>query len=341
MIINKLTAPASETEIKSHWKHVDKVYVSVVCITFNQEFYIREAIDSFLAQETEYRFEVVIHDDVSTDLTRDILLAYKEKYPTIIKLVLQDTNQYSLGKKITPLAVAHAAGEYLALCEGDDYWNSKKKLQMQLMALLENNVEICVHPAYRLDNSGRFELSFDIANKNEVISPFKFISLGGSACATNSIFMKRRIFDNLPDWYDDAPVGDLYLQAISASYLNRGVAYLDSTMSTYRVMSEGSWSMQIANDVQKEFNLIHRIEVYHQHLLSILDEDYKKPITQFLGRRFLEVSIINLKNNQVSNFTACLHKSFGYLGIRMPKSIIMLIIKKIIKKTRSLKRSLW
>lgn len=145
MEIIKLLAPPSENEIESTWTHVEHVYVSIVCITFNQENYIRDAIDSFLAQETEYRFEIIIHDDLSTDSTRSILREYKNKYPNIVKLVLQDTNQYSLGKRISPLAVAHASGEYVALCEGDDFWIDKNKIDKQIKLFFENEKISLVH----------------------------------------------------------------------------------------------------------------------------------------------------------------------------------------------------
>ena len=94
--ITKLVAPEREAEITKHWKYTDKVYTSVICITFNQDIYIRDAIDSFLAQVTEYKFEIIIHDDVSTDKTREILKEYQQKYPSIIKLILQETNQFSI-----------------------------------------------------------------------------------------------------------------------------------------------------------------------------------------------------------------------------------------------------
>jgi hypothetical protein len=78
MYIKKLIAPLNEGEIKKHWIYTDRVYISSVCFTFNQKGYIRDTIDSFLAQETIYRFEIIIHDDASTDGTRDVLLEYKD-----------------------------------------------------------------------------------------------------------------------------------------------------------------------------------------------------------------------------------------------------------------------
>ena len=71
--------------------------VSIVCITYNHEQYIRKALDSFLMQKTKFKFEVIVHDDASTDKTTDIIREYAEKYPDIIHPIIQKDNQYSKG----------------------------------------------------------------------------------------------------------------------------------------------------------------------------------------------------------------------------------------------------
>jgi len=106
----------------SNWKNQGKPLVSVVCITYNHEHYIKDAIEGFLIQETRFPFEIIIHDDASTDATAEISRQYAEKYPNIIRLILQEENQYSQGKNVLPIVFAKAKGEYVALCEGDDYF---------------------------------------------------------------------------------------------------------------------------------------------------------------------------------------------------------------------------
>ncbi|HIF9343136.1 TPA: glycosyltransferase [Photobacterium damselae] len=253
MEIKKLSAPLNEDEIKQHWKYKDKIYISCVCITFNQKDYIRDTIDSFLAQETEYRFEIVIHDDVSTDGTRDILLEYKEKYPSIIKLVLQDENQYKKGRKITPLAVSHATGEYVALCEGDDFWIDKQKLQKQIVALKNNkNINLVISKALSFYPDGMTSVFCDLGSKKKII-PFEECILGPKKdfFPTASFFLRKRIFDELPDWfYSDAPIGDYYIQLFSAKY--SGVIYLSEVTTVYRRDAVGSWSV---NNSNKEYKM--------------------------------------------------------------------------------------
>ena len=111
---------------------LDKVMVSVICNTYNHEKYIKSALDGFVMQKTNFEYEVLIHDDASTDSTADIIREYEKKYPDIIKPIYQSENQYS--KKV-PISKTYqysrAKGKYIAICEGDDYWTDPFKLQKQ------------------------------------------------------------------------------------------------------------------------------------------------------------------------------------------------------------------
>lgn len=113
--------------------------VSIDCITYNHAPYIRQCLESFLKQKTNFPFEILIHDDASTDGTADIIREYEERYPNIIKPIYQSENQYSKAISIsTKYNFPRAKGKYIALCEGDDYWIDPLKLQKQV-DLLENN----------------------------------------------------------------------------------------------------------------------------------------------------------------------------------------------------------
>jgi len=120
--------------------------VSICCITYNQSDFIRDAINSFLMQETIYPFEIIVHDDASTDGTDKIVHEFINKYPDKVIGIFQKENQYS--KNIKPLihyVLPKARGKYIALCEGDDFWTDKFKIQKQV-EFLENNPEcsLCV-----------------------------------------------------------------------------------------------------------------------------------------------------------------------------------------------------
>lgn len=107
--------------------------VSICCITYNQENYIRDAIEGFLMQRTTFPIEIIIHDDASTDNTAKVVNEFAEKHPDLIVPIYQTINQYSQGIKPWPNFVfPRARGKYIALCEGDDYWTDPLKLQKQV-----------------------------------------------------------------------------------------------------------------------------------------------------------------------------------------------------------------
>ena len=131
----------TEQEIMATWKgDVATPVVSIDCITYNHELYIEDALEGFLIQETDFPIEILIHDDASTDSTANIIKEYEAAYPNIIKPIYQTKNQFSKGKNpIVEFNFPRAKGEYIALCEGDDYWIDKKKLQKQISFLKKNN----------------------------------------------------------------------------------------------------------------------------------------------------------------------------------------------------------
>lgn len=105
--------------------------VSICCIAYNHEPYIRDCLEGFVMQRTNFPFEVLIHDDASTDHTADIIREYEAKYPDIIKAVCQTENQYSQGVNVGMKTLDRVRTKYIAFCEGDDFWCDPQKLQMQ------------------------------------------------------------------------------------------------------------------------------------------------------------------------------------------------------------------
>ena len=127
------------------------IVVSICCITYNHEKFIRDAIKGFLMQKTTFPIEVIIHDDASTDSTSDIIREYEKQYPQLIKSIYQQENQYSKGKKISSSFVwPKARGKYIALCEGDDFWIDPYKLQKQVDFLDANPAYGMVHGLCRI-----------------------------------------------------------------------------------------------------------------------------------------------------------------------------------------------
>lgn len=113
--------------------------VSIVCLTYNQEKFIAQAIDSFVAQLASFPFEIIIHDDASTDGTLTIVKDYQARYPDLITVVCQTVNIYSKGVRVPARVFEHVRGQFIAYCEGDDYWCDSKKIQKQADIMLNNS----------------------------------------------------------------------------------------------------------------------------------------------------------------------------------------------------------
>ena len=121
--------------------------VSICCITFNHEKYIGQTLEGFLMQKTYFPFEILIHDDASTDATANIIREYEAKYPNIIKPIYQTENQFSKGIRSMygVFNFPRATGKYIAMCEGDDYWIDENKLQSQADFLEQNEDYGLIH----------------------------------------------------------------------------------------------------------------------------------------------------------------------------------------------------
>ncbi len=135
----------------------EPVLVSVLCTAYNHGEYIRQCLDGFIAQETDFAYEVLINDDASTDNTAEIIREYEIKYPDIIKPIYQTENQYSQGiGNILVHLLPKAQGKYIALCEGDDYWCDPEKLKKQIH-FLENHSEYSasIHNVMTVDINGK------------------------------------------------------------------------------------------------------------------------------------------------------------------------------------------
>ena len=134
----------SEEEIMAKWPPNAEPLVCIRCTTFKQERYIADCLEGFLIQETNFPFEVCIHDDASPDRTADIIREYEAKYPHIIKPLYETENQWSKNDgSFTRIVAGMLTRKYIAMCEGDDYWTDPHKLQTQI-DFLES------HPDYSL-----------------------------------------------------------------------------------------------------------------------------------------------------------------------------------------------
>jgi glycosyltransferase involved in cell wall biosynthesis len=296
---------------------IDKLrpLVSIDCITYNHEAYISQALDGFLMQKTKFPFEVLIHDDLSTDGTADIIRKYEKKHPLIIKPIYQTVNQFSKGVEISKkFQFPRAQGKYIAICEGDDYWTNPNKLQKQV-DILEANPEIgLVHSDFDklFEKRGKIIRSFNrnnrIANSTNS-NVFNGLLKRQYKVATLTILARKELitkalnsFDktgymmtDLPMWLEMTQMTKFHYIKESLGVYRKVRGSVSNDNYTYRSFIESG--LRIRLDYAKKYSAPNEIKnkLQADHLKSIL---LKAFYTNDLKLR--AHYLISMKDNNVS-----------------------------------------
>ncbi|HHX61235.1 MAG TPA: glycosyltransferase [Epulopiscium sp.] len=263
-----------------------KPLVSICCLAYNHEEYIREAIEGFLMQKTTFPFEIIIHDDASTDRTAKIIQEYASQHPDLFVTIYQTTNKYSQGIKLPPTYLwPNANGKYIAMCEGDDYWTDPNKLQKQIIFLEDN-------PIYSA-SSHRCYLKNEITNINSHFGndieksiylkdlldfrPFHTASL---------VFKKEAIIEYTKILIPGIISGDKMTNLLCG--IQGPIMYFAIPMATYR-RNKGGVSSGNIKDTKRFLNNNLRIFKFFKG---------KIPFKYYIQLKFAETSKLNLiKNN--------------------------------------------
>lgn len=253
--------------------------VSVWMITYNQEKYIAQALESVLEQKTDFDFEIVIGEDYSTDNTKAILLEYKKKYPDKIKLLLHEKNVGMV--KNQNLVFSACIGEYIAMLEGDDYWCDQNKLQIQYEYMKKYPMcDISFHPVLTTD--GKELNNYDTKDK---VFPIEDVIVGGGYfMATPSLMLKKEMLKNIPSFLENAPAGDFYLQIFGS--LKGGGLYIPKIMATYRTQANGSWSQSMRIKPKQIDFVVQSLEMTQN-----VDEYLGYKYTNFFQRRYQKIAL--------------------------------------------------
>ena len=240
--------------------------VSVCVIAYNHLQYIEQCLEGILEQDVPFEYEILIHDDASTDGTRDVLKRYAEQYPDRVRLILQEQNQYSLGNKMLLLSelVPRARGEYIAVCEGDDYWTDSQKLLRQVKVLDENEeCVLCTHTSQIVNKDGdargqkcipSFEVPAGTMDGEDYIR--QVLERNSHFYQTSCMMFRRSTVEPdlcaLPSFLTVSYPWDraffLYLATKGKVY------YIRDAMSVYRIFSEGSWSASMVSSDEKRYH---------------------------------------------------------------------------------------
>ena len=261
------------------------IKVSVACITYNQENTVELMIKNIINQKTTFDFEVIIHDDCSTDGTARIIRKYADLYPDIIIPVNEKENQFSKGKKIfINCVVPLIRGKYVAFCEGDDYWKDEYKLQKQFEALENNqNCSFCVHDVACVNNSGLplsdafpgIDIKEGVIKASDYLE-YEFVEKPW-LFQTTSYFVRTSVIEKLrfeiPIFVIKYPVGDLPIVLLCLQEGN--CYYIKQVMSVYRKNSGGILT-QNRRKLSNEIKYYERMIEGHKEYKKYAKEDYKK-----------------------------------------------------------------
>ncbi len=258
--------------------------VSVQCLVYNHEPYLRQCLDGFVMQKTNFKFEAIVHDDVSTDGSAAIIREYAEKYPDIIKPIFETENQYSKGDGSLDRIMHEASrGKYIAICEGDDYWTDPLKLQKQVDFLNENSDYILVHSDFIALNGETGEKKRNASSKYKIYEGNVFENLFKTCFVRTPTICYRNV--NLELKTTDLPIntfgGDLFLFFNLAS--KGKFHFMHEETCVYRVLKESASHTSSAKirklRWQKYKNLDYFIANYfnvNQAIISMLDYKWFK-----------------------------------------------------------------
>jgi|GEM_PF-536903 len=332
----------TEQEIMKSWvSTLDKPAVSICCPTYNHELYIAEAIEGFLMQETNFPFEVLIRDDFSTDRTALIVKEYANKYPTLIKPVYEKENTFSKGVKPMSQLYKIALGEYIALCEGDDYWTDALKLQKQV-DFLESNPEYVMcwtrfntleqkTEKLELDKNSKYFLT-----KNGIDFTFEIFAKGWHIGVQTLLYNRKSIIGN--NNFNNEFYRDIFLISDLLS-IGKGFCLNDLT-AVYRVHSAGIYSgtnklekaekgAMIYKEIYRTYSdneyLKIKFKIFNAHYINCLIKNnlYNEAFSILNDRVKLLISLDTHKNNFLSNKKEKLIQLKLYLKIKI-KQLIML-----------------
>lgn len=270
-----------------------KPLVSVCMITYNHEAYIREAIEGVIMQQTDFPFELVIGEDCSNDNTKKICIDYQSRYPNIIKLISNKNNIGMIENFIN--TIKNCTGEYIAICDGDDFWVDSAKLQKQINFLNTNtNYTIVVSNSLLLDSNSKSSYASNIASGDFTIEQMIEKNLIGEAAST-IVFTKKCISPYFAHNIINAPFGDW---ALSLLCLSKGKGYIMSDItSCYRKHTGGNWSS--TNTIHKIVTTIHM----YDYMLNLFPNHRIKIIAyrdDFIINSIKKIHSINSKKTKVN-----------------------------------------
>lgn len=299
------------------------VMVSVYCLAYNHERYIRKALDGFVMQKTDFTFEVLINDDASSDGTVRIIEEYADKYP-FIRFFHQKENLYGRGISIEKnIFYPNTRGRYIAYCEGDDYWTDPLKLQKQV-DFMESHLEcsMCCHAYLNIEaNSEKLINEIHTAEMSGYVKEDKLIQYSNPTQLATNMF-RRDILLKMPDVYYNRGIGD-YTMLLYC--LTQGkIYYMTENMANHRISSDGSWTKRVYQNPEKRCVHNEKMIEFLNDYNKITEGNFNEPIQHRIEAFRMDSAIIkhqynNQKSNEGYRKLSIKRKAIVTIGLIFPK----------------------
>jgi len=278
-------------------KKSDDILVAINCLAYNHEPYIRDCLEGFVTQETNFKFVAIVHDDASKDKTAEIIREYAEKYPDIIIPIYETVNQYfrtdcQIFEKMTKTSDETGA-RYIALCDGDDYWTDKHKLQKQVDVLeADNSLIACVTDISIVDRTGKpikekrggvvkgnYEGRYDLRD---------FFEPPQHSYPTSTVMFRlvhkeelRKKYRHTDNWY----LGDWTLWMILHTYGN--FYYINQPTAAYRINpTSATRTCNRVGRAYANFYICNRVA-------DVLPEEYSDIIAELRDTKWVWISVMH------------------------------------------------
>ncbi|MCU1268259.1 MAG: glycosyl transferase, family 2 [Acidobacteria bacterium] len=257
--------------------------VDVNLITYNHEAFVAQAIESVLAQQTNFPYRLIIGDDCSTDNTPAIVRRYAAANPDRISLFLDPVHRGLRSRDRAGLKVLElSTAKYIAWLDGDDFWTDPHKLQKQV-AVLERNPDdvICFHNVRTFPQEGTMESENLCPPDQKEVSTLEDL-LRGNFIPSCSTMFRRAAVGPLPEWYFKLKMGDWPLYILIAQHGR--IRYINEVMAAYRVHGSGSWSPRPRS--HHDVNFLQLLDYANRHF----DFRHRKAIDATRSRYYFELA---------------------------------------------------
>ena len=309
----------TEEDIINIWKvGRQEPLVSIVCITYNVENYIEEAMDSFLSQNTTFPFEIIVGEDHGQDRTLDILLTYQEKFPNIVKIIVHSKNMGRMKNSIR--AIQSCRGKYLAFCDGDDYWTDANKLQIQYDEMKKYNVDMSFHSVVELIGmkTGKVINKYE---ENMIFTSQEVIMGDGGFCSASTTMIKAETLKELSRFENIISVQDYIIQILGS--VRTGALYIDKCMSIYRKgrLDSGTVMDSKLSYMEMQNKIYSTIKMYEE-LNILFGNDFNNVFLKRKSYSLYHAALWCLRNNDIQRYRKYIVKSHQVYNLKFIRYLL-------------------